>query len=354
MRAAVVGAGSWGTAMAAMLSARVPTVLWARRPELAAAIEADRRNPDYLPGLGLPPGLRATSSLVEAVDGADVVVMAVPSHGFRAVLGGAQPHIGAGVPVVSLTKGVEQGALRRMSEIVAELMPGQPCAVLTGPNLVDEIIAGHPTASVVATPDESLAAELQQLFTTGAFRVYTNPDVVGCELGGALKNVIAIAAGIADGLGFGDNTRGAVVTRGLAELARLGVTLGGQPLTFSGLTGMGDLVATCTSRHSRNRWVGEQLSRGRSLAEIVGGTRMVAEGIRTSAAVVELAARVGVEMPLAEQVVAVLHQGKPPADVVPALMGRDAKPEFAPGVFSPALLADGTAPSQVRGRTIRA
>jgi len=340
--------------MAALLSARVPTVLWARRPDLAASIEAGRHNPDYLSDLGLPPGLRATASLEEAVDGAEVVVMAVPSHGFRAVLAEARPHVGAGVPVVSLTKGVEQGSLRRMSEIVAELMPGQPCAVLTGPNLVDEIVAGHPTASVVATPDESLATELQQLFTTGTFRVYTNPDVVGCELGGALKNVIAIAAGIADGMGFGDNTRGAVVTRGLAELARLGVALGGQPVTFSGLTGMGDLVATCTSRHSRNRWVGEQLSRGRTLADIVGGTRMVAEGIRTSAAVVDLAARVGVEMPLADQVVAVLHQGKSPAEVVPLLMGRDAKPEFGPGGVSPVLLVADTAPSQIRGRTIRA
>ncbi len=361
MRVAVVGAGSWGTAMAAMLSARVPTMLWARRPDLAAAVEADRRNPDYLPSLALPPSLRATASLAEAVGGAEVVVMAVPSHGFRAVLAEAGPHIGTNVPVVSLTKGVEQGALRRMSEIVADLMPGQPCAVLTGPNLVDEIVAGQPTASVVATPDEALAAALQQLFTTASFRVYTNPDVVGCELGGALKNVFAIAAGIADGMGFGDNTRAAVVTRGLAELARLGVALGGQPVTFSGLTGMGDLVATCTSRHSRNRWVGEQLSRGHTLAQIVGGTRMVAEGVRTSAAVVELAARVGVEMPIAEQVVAVLHQGKSPADVVPSLMGRDAKPEFAAGFAPPqpsadssAVLDGATARSQVRGRTIRA
>ncbi len=354
MKVAVVGAGSWGTAMAAMLSAKVPTTLWARRPEVAAAIQADGHNPDYLPGLALPPPITATSSLDEALDGAQVVVMAVPSHGFRTVLSQGRAHIGAGVPVVSLTKGVEQGALRRMSEIVDELMPGQPLAVLTGPNLVDEIVAGQPTASVIATPDQRLATELQQLFTTGTFRVYTNPDVVGCELGGALKNVIAIAAGIADGMGFGDNTRGAVVTRGLAELARLGVALGGEPVTFSGLTGMGDLVATCTSRHSRNRWVGEQLALGRTVDEIVHGTRMVAEGVRTSAAVVELAARVGVEMPIAEQVEAVLHHGKSPADVVPLLMGRDAKPEFLPGVLSPPVLVPGTAPSQVRGRTISA
>ncbi len=354
MRVAVVGAGSWGTAMAAMLSAKVPTTLWARRPEVVAAIRAHGRNPDYLPDLRLAPPVTATADLEEALVGADVVVMAVPSHGFRAVLDEGRVDIAAGVPVVSLTKGVEQGALRRMSEIVGELMPGQPLAVLTGPNLVDEIVAGQPTASVIATPDEHLANELQQLFTTGTFRVYTNPDVVGCELGGALKNVIAIAAGMADGMGFGDNTRGAVVTRGLAELARLGVALGGEPVTFSGLTGMGDLVATCTSRHSRNRWVGEQLSQGRTVEEIVGGTRMVAEGVRTSEAVVELAARVGVEMPIAEQVVAVLHHGKSPAEVVPLLMGRDAKPEFAPGAFSPTLLVPDTAPSQVRGRTISA
>ncbi len=354
MRVAVVGAGSWGTAMAAMLSAKVPTTLWARRPELAAAIQADGHNPDYLPDLRLPAPLRATADLAEALDGADVVVMAVPSHGFRAVLTEGRPNIRPGAAVVSLTKGVEQVALRRMSEIVAELMPGQPFAVLTGPNLVDEIVAGQPTASVVATADEHLANELQHLFTTGSFRVYTNPDVVGCELGGALKNVIAIAAGIADGMGFGDNTRGAVVTRGLAELARLGVALGGQPVTFSGLTGMGDLVATCTSRHSRNRWVGEQLSKGHTLVDILAGTRMVAEGVRTSAAVVDLAGQVGVEMPIAEQVVAVLHHGKPPAEVVTLLMGRGAKPEFGPGAFSPTLLARDTAPSQIRGRTIRA
>lgn len=354
MTVAVVGAGSWGTAMAAMLSARVPTRLWARRPDLAAAIEAGRHNPDYLPGLDLPPPLHATSSLVEAVAGAEVVVMAVPSHGFAEVLAGASGHIGQGVPVVSLTKGVEQSSLRRMSEVVAATLPGQPCAVLTGPNLVDEIVAGFPTASVVAAADESLAAELQQLFTTGTFRVYTNTDLVGCELGGALKNVIAIAAGIADGMGFGDNTRGAVVTRGLAELARLGVALGGRPITFAGLTGMGDLVATCTSRHSRNRAVGEALSRGQALADIVGGTRMVAEGVRTSTAAVELAARTGVEMPIADQVVAVLHHGKPPAEVVATLMGRDAKPEFDPQVGAPVVLDPSTAPSQVGARTIRA
>jgi len=324
----VLGAGSWGTAMAAMCAVKAPTTLWARRPELADGIDRHARNTVYLPDVALPDGLRATSLLNEAVEGADVVVMAVPSHGFRTVLGAAVPHLAAGVPVVSLTKGVEQGSLARMTEVIADVAPGHRFGVLTGPNLVGEIVAGHPTASVIATTDAALAAALQQLFSTGSFRVYTNPDVVGCELGGALKNVVAIAAGVADGLGFGDNTRAALITRGVAELTRLGVALGGQPLTFGGLTGMGDLVATCTSRRSRNRWVGEELAKGRPLAEITGGTRMVAEGVRTSAAVVELAARVGVEMPIGDQVVAVLHGLTPAAEVVAALMGRVMKPEL--------------------------
>ncbi len=324
----VLGAGSWGTAMAAMCAAKLPTTLWARRAELADGIDRDARNTVYLADVALPPTLQSTSVLSDAVEDADVVVMAVPSHGFRAVLGAAVPHLRPGVPVVSLTKGVEQGSLARMTEVIAEVAPGHPFGVLTGPNLVGEIVAGHPTASVIAMTDSGLAAELQQLFSTGSFRVYTNPDVVGCELGGALKNVVAIAAGVADGLGFGDNTRAALITRGVAELTRLGVALGGQPLTFGGLTGMGDLVATCTSRQSRNRWVGEELAKGRPLADITGGTRMVAEGVRTSAAVVELAARVGVEMPIADQVVAVLHGLTPAAEVVAALMGRVMKPEL--------------------------
>lgn len=324
----VLGAGSWGTAMAAMCAHKVPTSLWARRPDLAEAIERTARNNVYLPDLALPAGLRATSSLAEAVDGATVVVMAVPSHGFRAVLGDAYPHLADDAPVVSLTKGVEQGTLARMTEVIAEVAPAHPYCVLTGPNLVGEVVAGHPTASVIAATDPGVANTLQQLFSTGSFRVYTNPDVVGCELGGALKNVVAIAAGVADGLGFGDNTRAALITRGVAELTRLGVALGGQPLTFGGLTGMGDLVATCTSRRSRNRWVGEELAKGRPLAEITAGTRMVAEGVRTSAAVVALAARVGVEMPIADQVVAVLAGSTPAAEVVAALMGRVMKPEL--------------------------
>lgn len=328
-RVAVLGAGSWGTTMAAMLARRMPTVLWARRPSLATELAAARRNPDHVSDLELPPELVVTGSLAGALAGADVVVMAVPSHGFRAVMEAGASHLEAQAAVVSLTKGMEEGTNRRMTEIVAEVVPGRPVGVLTGPNLVGEIVRGQPTASVLALagPPE-LAERVQAMFSTDSFRVYTNPDVVGCELAGSLKNVMAIAAGMADGLGFGDNTRAALVTRGLAELSRLGVALGGHPLTFSGLAGMGDLVATCISAQSRNRYVGEQLGRGRTLADILAGERWVAEGIRTSRVVVELAAANGVETPIAEEVVAVLYQGKRATEVLADLMARVMKPEL--------------------------
>ena len=324
----MIGAGSWGTAVAAIAASKASTVLWARRPELADDIATKHCNTAYLSDHTLPASLEATSSLPEALDGVDVVVMAVPSHGFRDILTQAGPFLGAGVPVISLSKGVEQQTLKRMTEVVVEVAPGRPTGVLTGPNLAKEIMAGQPAAGVVATTDESLSAELQQLFSTAVFRVYTNPDLVGCEVAGALKNVMAIACGMADGMGFGDNTRAALITRGLAELTRLGVALGGEPLTFSGLAGMGDLVATCISRQSRNRYVGEQLGTGKTIDEIVTEMNMVAEGVKTSRAVVDLAARVGIEMPIAEQVVAVLYEGRTAAEIIPALMQREAKPEL--------------------------
>ncbi|HZQ26302.1 MAG TPA: NAD(P)H-dependent glycerol-3-phosphate dehydrogenase [Acidimicrobiales bacterium] len=327
-KVAVIGAGSWGTAVASIAARNVPTVLWARRPELAQAITGSHENADYLAGFPLPDALTATSDFGEALDGADVVVMGVPSHGFREILDEASEGIGPGVPVVSLTKGVEQQTLKRMTEVIADIVPSSPRGVLTGPNLAKEIMAGQPAASVVAMTDESLGEDIQRIFSTEVFRVYTNPDVVGCEVAGALKNVMAIASGMADGMGFGDNTRAALITRGLAELTRLGVALGGQPLTFSGLAGMGDLVATCISHQSRNRHVGEELGKGRSIEEIVAEMKMVAEGVKTSRAVLDLAARVGVEMPIAEQVVAVLYEGKKAADVIPSLMRREAKPEL--------------------------
>ncbi len=327
-KVAVIGAGSWGTAVAAIAATRTPTVLWARRPELARQINTEHRNGDYLADFGLPESLSATSDLEEALSDAAVVVMGVPSHGFRDILGEASPHVAGGVPVLSLTKGVEQETLKRMTEVVGEVLPGCPAGVLTGPNLAKEILAGFPAASVVALEDAGLARELQGIFSTEVFRVYTNPDVVGCEVAGALKNVMAIASGMADGMGFGDNTRAALITRGLAELTRLGVALGGNPLTFGGLAGMGDLVATCISRQSRNRHVGEELGRGRTTEEIIAEMNMVAEGVKTSRAVVDLAARHDVEMPIAEQVVAVLYGGKKARDVIPALMQREAKPEL--------------------------
>jgi glycerol-3-phosphate dehydrogenase (NAD(P)+) len=333
-KVAVIGAGSWGTAVAAITARNAPTWLWARRAELAEQIDRDHRNAEYLADYALPPSLHGTADLEEAVRGAEVVVMGVPSHGFREVMAEAAPFVGAGVPIISLTKGVEQGSLKRMTEVIGELLPDAPAGVLTGPNLAKEIMAGYPAASVVALADGVVCADLQRLFSTDAFRVYTNPDVVGCEVAGALKNVIAIAAGIADGMGFGDNTRAALITRGLAELTRLGVALGGQPLTFSGLAGMGDLVATCISRQSRNRHVGEELGKGRTIEEITTEMNMVAEGVKTSRAVVDLARAKNVEMPISEEVVAVLYEGKKATEVIRSLMLREGKPELH-GIASP-------------------
>jgi glycerol-3-phosphate dehydrogenase (NAD(P)+) len=327
-RIAVIGAGMWGTTFASMVARRAPTVLWARRKDLADDIAMVHVNTTYLAEFLLPESLAATWSLEEALGGAEVVVMAVPSHGFRDVLTAAREHVPAGVPILSLTKGLEQGTLRRMTQVVAEVLPGHPTGVLTGPNLAREVMAGYPAASVIAMEDGAVARWLQGVVSTGSFRVYTNSDVVGCELAGALKNVMAIASGMADGMGLGDNARAALITRGLAELARLGCSLGGEPLTFSGLAGMGDLVATCMSRHSRNRHVGEQLGKGRTIEEITSEMKMVAEGVKTSPAVCGLAAAHGVEMPIADQVVAVLQRGKKAVDVIRALMEREAKPEL--------------------------
>jgi glycerol-3-phosphate dehydrogenase (NAD(P)+) len=314
----------------ALVAPNASATLWARRPELAREIATDHVNGSYLPGIQLPDRLGATASLEEAVVDADVVVMGVPSHGFRAVMMQLAPHLGPTTPVISLAKGLEQDTLLRMTEVVAEVAPGssRPLGVLTGPNLAREVLAGHPAASVVALADEGMACELQLLFSSGTFRVYTNPDVIGCEIAGALKNVMAIAAGMTDGMGFGDNTRAALITRGLAELTRLGIAIGGDPLTFSGLAGMGDLVATCISRQSRNRFVGEALGQGRAIDDIVAEMRMVAEGVKTSGPVVELAARYGVEMPIAEQVAAVIREGKTVPEAIIALMQREVKTEL--------------------------
>jgi glycerol-3-phosphate dehydrogenase (NAD(P)+) len=327
----VIGAGSWGTTVAAIAAGNAPTTLWARRPELAEAIAADHENSAYLPGVRLPEGLRATASLEEACADADVIVLGVPSHGLRTVLAEARELIAPKVPLVSLAKGIEQGTLARMTEVACESLAGHDpthIGVLTGPNLAREVAAGQPTASVVAMADQAVAENLQRLFFSASFRVYTNPDVIGCEMAGALKNVLAIGAGIADGLGYGDNTKAALMTRGLAELARLGIAMGGDPLTFAGLAGMGDLIATCSSPHSRNRHVGMELGKGRPLDEVVDEMNMVAEGVKSTAAVLELAARHEIEMPLSSFVGRVLYEGARPADLVPELMLRKAKPEL--------------------------
>ncbi|MFS8585131.1 MAG: NAD(P)H-dependent glycerol-3-phosphate dehydrogenase [Acidimicrobiia bacterium] len=328
IRVAVVGAGSWGTTVAALASLNTPTVLWARRPELAEAIARTRRNPDYLPDFELPEELEVTASLAEAVGDADVLVMGVPSHGMRSTLRELAPHVRPWIPVMSLAKGLEEGTHLRMTEVIEQELPGHPVGVMTGPNLAREIMAGHAAATVVAFSDQHVATELQRLFARELFRVYTNHDVVGCELGGALKNVFAIASGMADGLGTGDNTRAAVITRSLAELSRLGLALGGEVMTFAGLAGMGDLVATCISRQSRNRYVGEQLGRGRRLDDIVAEMRMVAEGIKTSRVAVELARRHEVEMPIAEAVYKVVHEGRPATEAYRGLLRRGYRPEL--------------------------
>jgi glycerol-3-phosphate dehydrogenase (NAD(P)+) len=331
VKVGVVGAGSWGTAVAAVVAGNAPTVLWARRDELATQIEDTHENREYLPGVQLPDTLHATASLEDACTGADVLVLGVPSHGLRSVLCDAREYIDPRVRIVSLAKGVEQGTLARMTEVACDVLEEhQPASigVLTGPNLAREVAAGQPTASVVAMSEAAIAEELQKVFFSPSFRVYTNLDVVGCEMAGALKNVLAIGAGIAAGLGYGDNTKAALMTRGLAELARLGVAMGGDPLTFAGLAGMGDLIATCSSPQSRNRHVGVELGKGRTLDEIVSAMNMVAEGVKTTSAVLELAARHGVEMPLASFVGRVLYEGARPADLVPELMLRKAKPEL--------------------------
>lgn len=309
IRVAVIGGGSWGTTVAHLAAHQVPTVLWARRPELAEEINGRHTNDRYLPGLALHEELRATEDLAEAVEQADVVVMGVPSQGFRPALEAVAEHVRAWVPVLSLTKGLEQGTQLRMTQVINQTMPGHPAAVLTGPNLAREILEGNAAAAVVATPDPVVADYLQQIFHMNLFRVYTNPDVCGCEVAGALKNVIAIAAGMADGLGTGDNTKAMVITRGLDELSRLGEAMGGKFATFSGLAGMGDLLATCMSPHSRNRHVGEELGRGRTIDEVIDEMNMVAEGVKTSRVVMELADEYGVEMPIASEVHAVCHEG---------------------------------------------
>jgi glycerol-3-phosphate dehydrogenase (NAD(P)+) len=302
LKVGVLGGGSWGTTVASLVTRNAPAQLWARSPEAVREINEKHTNERYLPGIELPKKLSATDDLTEVVSTADVLVMAIPSQNFRKVLEEVKEHVRAWVPVISLTKGLEVETRMRMTEVVEEVLPGHPVGVLTGPNLAREIMEGRAAASVLAMQGGGNVELLRPLFNSGLFRVYSNEDVTGCELGGVLKNIIAIAVGMGDGLGAGDNTRAGLITRGLAEVTRLGVALGGKARTFYGLAGMGDMIATCTSDQSRNRSVGVQLGKGRSIDEIIGEMVMVAEGVKTAPAVMQLAEEHEISMPIAEDV----------------------------------------------------
>lgn len=330
---AFIGAGSWGTSMASVVAAKnqAETVLWARRAELAETINVFHENPPYLPDVTLPEALHATNDLEEALAGAEVVVMAVPSHGFRNVLRDVASVAGTRSRYVSLTKGLEVDTRKRMSEVIAEEVEGiggDGIAVLTGPNLAKEVVRGFPAASTIACSDDAVGARLQEIFQTPTFRCYRNSDVAGSEIGGALKNVVAIAAGIADGLGFGDNTKATVLTRGLAEMARFAVKFGAQPLTLLGLAGVGDLMATCASPQSRNHSVGIELGKGRKIDEVIGSMKMVAEGVKSCKPIYELGQEAGVWMPITENVVKICHEGASVEELVADLLSREIREEF--------------------------
>jgi glycerol-3-phosphate dehydrogenase (NAD(P)+) len=328
--AAVIGAGNWGTTFAQVLcDAGTPTALWCRRQEVADTINSSRCNQDYLPGFTLPPSLRATSDPADALAGASIVVFAMPSQTLRQNLVNFVALIPPGALLVSLMKGIELDTGKRMSEVIADVAdwPTDQIAVITGPNLAHEIAQRQYAGAVVACGDQQAAENLQKACHTSYFRPYTNLDVIGCELGGAVKNVIAIAVGIAVGMGLGDNTMAMLITRGLAEIARLGAALGADQHTFAGLAGMGDLVATCSSPLSRNRTFGEKLGRGIPMAEIMANTTQVAEGVKSSKSVLELARAHSVEMPITEVVAAVVYEGLDVGQAALMLASRTAKPE---------------------------
>lgn len=330
MSIAVFGAGSWGTAFSMVLAdAGNDVALWARREELAAAINAERENPQYLPGIELPAAITATHDVEKALHGADMVVLAVPSQSLRENLTEWAPYVDPSAVLVSLMKGIELGTLDRMSQVIAEVTGAGPerVAVVSGPNLAKEIALREPAASVVASEDEDVARMLQQRVHSPSFRPYTSTDVIGCELGGAYKNVVAIAVGLAVGLGFGDNTTASVITRGLAETARLAVRLGANPLTLMGLAGLGDLVATCSSPLSRNRTFGERLGQGMTAEEIIASTHQVAEGAKSSHSIRELAARNEIDAPVAIYVDEVINGRMTPAEMMDDVLGRPTKAE---------------------------
>lgn len=331
MKVTVIGAGSWGSALAE-LAGRCghEVLLWAHDPRVAEAIQQSRTNPVYLPAAEFPATIRVTSSLPEAAKFSDTLLMVTPSHHFRDVLGGLAPHLSPSVRILSGTKGIENDSLQRISEISRDVLGPRlgALAVLSGPTFALEVSRRDPTAAVVASLDDGFAAEVQNAFSCGTFRLYRSDDVIGVELGGSLKNVIAIAAGVVEGLGLGTNTLAALVTRGLHEIRRLGVALGGRPETFAGLAGMGDLVLTCTGALSRNRSVGVWLGRGKPLAEILGETRLVAEGVKTCRSARDLARRQRVEMPITEAMFQVLYENDSPRKAIQRLMSRELRSEY--------------------------
>jgi len=331
MEVAVIGAGGWGTAIAILLFENGHQVrLWEYDPDYARQIAAERKNPAFLPGVKIPEGIFVSSDLEHVLVSTDIAVFAVPSQFTRSVARKASPFISKSTVVVSAAKGIEEGTLERMSQVLAEELGSvdeDTIVALSGPSHAEEVSRHIPTAVVAASPSEENRRRIQAAFMSSTFRVYTNRDVVGVELGGALKNVIAIATGICDGLGFGDNTKGALMTRGLAEITRLGVTMGAEALTFAGLSGMGDLITTCFSRHSRNRYVGEQIGKGSDLSQVLNNMKMVAEGVKTTRSAFRLSQSLKVEMPITEKVYSVLFQGEDPLGAVSQLMSRDAKPE---------------------------
>lgn len=327
----ILGGGSWGTTVASLTAKNSNTILWARNEKAVQEINHHHTNSKYLPGAILNKNLKASTSIEETVQNADVLVMGIPSQHFREVLLAVKPFIRPWIPIVSLAKGLELDTKMRMTQIIEQELPGHPAGVLTGPNLAKEIHSGQAAAAVIAMVDKTIAKQLQQVFSTGLFRVYTNTDVIGCELGGALKNIMAIATGMGDGANAGDNTRAALITRGLSELTRLGTAMGGRRRTFSGLAGMGDLVATCSSAKSRNHHVGFQIGQGKSLQQIIAEMDEVAEGVKTAKVVMELAKDYQVDMPISREVYKVLYEGNTVNDAFKGLLKIESGSEKEPG-----------------------
>jgi len=331
LKVGLLGGGSWGTTVASLIAQNTHVSLWARDVETVQEINQHHTNEKYLPGATIHSRVQAYSDIQAVVADADVLVMGVPSNSFRDVLNQVKPYLRAWVPVVSLTKGLEKDTDLRMTQVIQQVLPGHPVGVLTGPNLAREIMHGQAAASVIAMNDANVVGELQKLFSSGLFRVYTNDDVVGCELGGVLKNIIAIAVGMGVGLGAGDNTRSALITRGLSEITRLGVALGGRTETFAGLTGMGDMLATCISTQSRNNQVGVQLGKGRKIDDIIAEMVMVAEGVKSAPTVMKLAEQYQIDMPIARDVSEVIAGRRTALQAFRGLLKTIAGAESEPG-----------------------